>query len=59
MKYVLIQTVDLENNKMKENWGMNSFYVNLKAELAEAKEELWAQTQIAGAEAGKKTLLKG
>ena len=38
---------------------MNSFYVNLKAELAEAKEELWAQTQIDGAEAGKKTLLKG
>lgn len=54
MKYVLIQTVDLENNKMKENWGMNSFYVNLKAELAEAKEELWAQTQIDGAEAGRK-----
>lgn len=44
---------------MKENWGMNSFYVNLQAELAEAKEELWAQTQIDGAEAGKKTLLKG
>ena len=38
---------------------MNSFYVNLKAELAEAKEELWAQTQIDGAEAGRKTLLKG
>ena len=38
---------------------MNSFYVNLQDELAEAKEELWAQTQIDGAEAGKKTLLKG
>ena len=38
---------------------MNSFYVNLQAELAEAKEELWAQTQIDGAEAGKKILLKG
>ena len=50
--------MDLENNKMKENWGMNSFYVNLQDELAEAKEELWAQTQIDGAEAGKKTLLK-
>ena len=45
--------MDLENNKMKENWGMNSFYVNLQDELAEAKEELWAQTQIDGAEAGK------
>ena len=38
---------------------MNSFYVNLQAELADAKEELWAQTQIDGAEAGKKILLKG
>ena len=38
---------------------MNSFYVNLQAELADAKEELWAQTQIDGAETGKKTLLKG
>ena len=38
---------------------MNSFYVNLQAELAEAKEELWAQTRIDGAEAGKKILLKG
>lgn len=47
------------NNKMKENWGMNSFYVNLQAELADAKEELWAQTRIDGAEAGKKILLKG
>jgi hypothetical protein len=51
--------VDLENNKMKENWGMNSFYVNLQTELADAKEELWVQTQIDGAEAGKKILLKG
>lgn len=38
---------------------MNSFYVNLQAELADAKEELWAQTRIDGAEAGKKILLKG
>ena len=38
---------------------MNSFYVNLQAELADAKEELWVQTQIDGAEAGKKILLKG
>ena len=38
---------------------MNSFYIQLQAELADAKEELWAQTQIDGAEAGKKTLLKG
>ena len=30
---------------------MNSFYIQLQAELAEAKEELWAQTQIDGAEA--------
>ena len=37
---------------------MNSFYVNLQAELADAKEELWAQTRIDGAEAGKKILLK-
>ena len=38
---------------------MNSFYIQLQAELADAKEELWAQTQIDGAEAGKKILLKG
>ena len=38
---------------------MNSFYVNLQDELADAKEELWAQTRIDGAEAGKKILLKG
>jgi len=38
---------------------MNSFYVNLQTELADAKEELWVQTQIDGAEAGKKILLKG
>ena len=38
---------------------MNSFYVNLQAELTDAKEELWVQTQIDGAEAGKKILLKG
>ena len=55
----LSEIVDLENNKMKENWGMNSFYVNLQAELADEKEELWAQTRIDGAEAGKKILLKG
>lgn len=33
---------------------MNSFYVNLQLELAEAKEELWAQTRIDGAEAERK-----
>ena len=38
---------------------MNSFYIQLQAELADAKEELWARTQIDGAEAGKKILLKG
>ena len=38
---------------------MNSFYIQLQAELADAKEELWAQTRIDGAEAGKKILLKG
>ena len=38
---------------------MNSFYVNLQAELADAKEELWVQTQIDGAEAGKKMLGQG
>lgn len=39
--------------------GNELFYVNLQAELADAKEELWAQTRIDGAEAGKKILLKG
>ena len=38
---------------------MNSFYVNLQAELADAKEELWARTQIDGDNAGTKILLKG
>ena len=38
---------------------MNSFYVNLQAELTDAKEELWARTQIDGVNAGTKILLKG
>ena len=38
---------------------MNSFYLQLQAELTDAKEELWARTQIDGVNAGTKILLKG